>query len=208
MKSESDLLQSLREFDGGDMVAGAQHPGPQDTELARVACMSAAIAAMITAVFGVLGTLFAPVLTSRVASRQRTAEHQVAEERRLFEERRSAYISMNRATGHFHTLLKDALHRTRDGVYTDEDRVHLEEGRRDYRDRYAEAQMIVPEVVLDASRELNVVLAGTDAALKRIDRGLSRDGETADRLLLDLKAADPRLTALRRVMRQDLGVSG
>ncbi|WP_406462143.1 hypothetical protein OHB07_11335 [Streptomyces sp. NBC_00111] len=168
--------------------------------------MSAAIAAMITAGFGVLGTLFAPVLTHRVTSRQRMSEQQVEERRRLFEERRAAYISMNRATGHFHTLLKDALHRTRDGVYTDDDRDRLEEGRRDYRDRYAEAQMIVPETVLDASRELNVVLAGTDAALKRIDRGLPRDGETADQLLVDLKAADPKLSAMRRIMRQDLGV--
>ncbi|WP_203185931.1 hypothetical protein [Streptomyces pratensis] len=169
--------------------------------------MSAAIAAMITAVVGVLGTLFAPLITSWVTKRQRTAESRVEDQRRLFEDRRTAYTSMNRATGHFHTLLKDALHRTRDGVYTDDDRARLEEGRRDYRDRYAEAQMIVPEAVLDSSRELNVVLASVDAALKRIDRGLPRDGETAGQLLLDLKAADPKLTAMHRLMRQDLGVS-
>ncbi|MFI2782586.1 hypothetical protein [Streptomyces sp. ALB3] len=168
--------------------------------------MSAAIAAMITAVVGVLGTLFAPVVTSGMTRRQRAAELGVEERRRSFEDRRTAYTSMNRATRHFHTLLKDALHRTRDGVCTDEDRALLEEGRRDYRDRYAEAQMIVPDAVLAASREVNVVLAGVDAALKRIDRGLPREGETAGQLLLDLKAADPRLTALHRLMRQDLGI--
>ncbi|MCX4415324.1 hypothetical protein OOK43_18825 [[Kitasatospora] papulosa] len=170
--------------------------------------MSAAIAAMVTAVVGVLGTLFAPLVASRVTKRQRDAEGLVEERRRLLEERRTAYTSMNRATSHFHTLLKDALHRTRDGVLTDEDRERLEEGRRDYRARYAEAQMIVPEAVLDSSREVNVVLAGVDAALKRVDRGVPRDGETAVRLLLDLKAADPKLTAMHRLMRQDLGVSG
>ncbi|MFB4424883.1 hypothetical protein C5F59_027855 [Streptomyces sp. QL37] len=169
--------------------------------------MSAAVAAMVAAVVGVLGTLFAPVTTSWVTRRQRTADELAEERRRNFEDRRTAYTSMNRATGHFHTLLKDALHRMRDGVYTDEDRTRLEEGRRDYRDRYAEAQMIVPGTVLAASRELNVVLAGVDAALKRVDRGLSRDGETAGRLLLDLKAADPQLTAMHRLMRQDLGIS-
>ena len=47
-----------------------------------------------------------------------------------------------------------------------------------------------------------------DAALKRVDRGVPRDGETAVRLLLDLKAADAKLTAMHRLMRQDLGVSG
>ncbi|MEV6261944.1 hypothetical protein AB0M42_14500 [Streptomyces sp. NPDC051784] len=168
--------------------------------------MSAAIAAMITAVFGVLGTLFAPVITGRTARRQRSVELRAEEHRRFLDERRASYIAMNRATGHFHTLLKDALHRIRDGVCTDEDRTALEEARRDYRDRYAEAQMIVPGTVLAASRELNVVLAGTDAALKRIDRGQARDGETAERLLLDIKAADPKLAALHRVMRENLGI--
>ncbi|MDF6021401.1 hypothetical protein [Streptomyces sp. JH34] len=170
--------------------------------------MSAAIAAMVTAVVGVLGTLFAPLVASWVTKRQRTAEGLVEERRRLLEERRTAYTSMNRATSHFHTLLKDALHRARDGVLTDDDRAQLEEGRRDYRARYAEAQMIVPEAVLDSSREVNVVLAGVDAALKRIDRGVPRGGETAVQLLLDLRAADPKLTAMHRLMRQDLGVSG
>ncbi|MFJ8857075.1 hypothetical protein ACIRD8_01455 [Streptomyces sp. NPDC102451] len=169
--------------------------------------MSAAIAAMLTAVVGVLGTLFAPLITSWVTRRQRTTEIRAEEQRRSFEDRRTAYTAMNRATRHFHTLLKDALHRMRDGVYTDDDRVQLEEGRRDYRDRYAEAQMIVPATVLAASRDINVVLAGVDAALKRIDRGLPRDGETADQLLQDLKAADPELTAMRRIMRQDLGIA-
>ncbi|MFE6090595.1 hypothetical protein ACFQ7M_01210 [Streptomyces massasporeus] len=46
---------------------------------------------------------------------------------------------MNRASRQFHTLLKDALHRLRDGVYGDAERDQLEETRRDYRDRYAQA---------------------------------------------------------------------
>ncbi|MFD3919707.1 hypothetical protein [Streptomyces sp. NPDC058595] len=169
--------------------------------------MSAATAAMLTGVVGVLGTLLAPLVTSWVTRRQRAEEAGAEEKRRDHEERRAAYTSMNRASRHFHTLLKDALHRLRDGVYTDDDRAQVEEGRRDYRDRYAEAQMIVPDAVIVASRELNVVLAEVDAVVKRIDRGLARDGETADRTLLRLKAAEPRLTAMRRVMRQDLGVT-
>ncbi|MEU4891153.1 hypothetical protein AB0B12_03815 [Streptomyces sp. NPDC044780] len=168
--------------------------------------MSAVIAAMITAIVGVLGTLFAPLLQQRLTARQRAEDAQAEERRRRFEERRAAYIAMNRASRQFHTLLKDALHRIRDDVYADEDRVRLEEARRDYRDRYAEAQMIVPERVLDASRDLNTVLAGIDAAAKRIDRGLARDGETAAAVLLELKEAEPRLTAMRRLMREDLGV--
>ena len=169
--------------------------------------MTAAVTAMITAVVGVLGTLFAPVLSQRLTARQRADQAELAERRRQFEERRTAYTHMNRASRQFHTLLKDALHRLRDGVYTEQERDQLEEARRDYRDRYAEAQMVVPERILEASRMLNTVLAGIDAELKRLDRGLARDGESADQALLDLKEAEPRLSAMRRLMREDLGVA-
>lgn len=168
--------------------------------------MSAAVTAMITAVVGVLGTLLAPVLAQRAADRRRAAEAADADSRRTFEERRDTYTAMNRASRHFHTLLKDALHRIRDGVYEAEDRVAVEDCRRDYRDQYARAQMIVPQRILDASRELNVVLADVDAAVKRIDRGRPKDGETAESLTLALKAAEPKLTAMRRLMRADLGL--
>ncbi|MFE3886291.1 hypothetical protein ACFXPQ_25835 [Streptomyces lydicus] len=169
--------------------------------------MGATTAAMITAIVGVLGTLLAPLVAIGATKRQRAQELRTEESRRLFEERRAAYTAMNRASRHFHTMLKDALHRLRDGVYTDDDRAQVEEARRDYRDRYAEAQMIVPQAVLTASRELNVVLAGIDATAKRIDRGLSREGESADQALLGLKAAEPALTTMRRIMREDLGVA-
>ncbi|MGW1256362.1 hypothetical protein ACWD5Q_14600 [Streptomyces sp. NPDC002513] len=169
--------------------------------------MGAATAAMVTAIVGVLGTLFAPLVTTWATKRQRAEESRAEEAKRRFEERRAAYTAMNRASRHFHTMLKDALHRLRDGVYTDEDRGQVEEARRDYRDRYAEAQMIVPEAVLTASREVNVVLAAVDAVAKRIDRGLTREGDSADQALRDLKAAEPKLTAMRRVMREDLGMA-
>lgn len=169
--------------------------------------MTAAVTAMITAVVGVLGTLFAPVLSQRLTSRQRAEEAGLAERRRLFEDRRAAYTAMNRASRQFHTLLKDALHRLRDDVYTDHDREQLEEVRREYRDRYAEAQMVVPERILQASRAVNQVLAGIDAVVKRLDRGRARDGESAVQALLDLKEAEPRLSEMRRLMREDLGVA-
>ncbi|KOV91671.1 hypothetical protein ADK65_35285 [Streptomyces sp. NRRL B-1140] len=168
--------------------------------------MTAAVTAMITAVVGVLGTLLAPVLSQRFSARQRDEETRADERRRRFEERRDAYTAMNRASRQFHTLLKDALHRLRDGVYGDAERDQLEETRRDYRDRYAEAQMIVPERILDASRSVNEVLAGIDTAVKRLDRGVARDGESAEGALRELKEAEPRLSAMRRLMREDLGV--
>ncbi|GAA3166866.1 MULTISPECIES: hypothetical protein [Streptomyces] len=169
--------------------------------------MSAVIAAMITAVVGVLGTLFAPLLTHHITRRQRTEEAEQEAARRSLEERRAAYTALNRASRQFHTLLKDALHRLRDDVYGAHEREQTEEARLEYRDRYAEAQMIVPEAVLVASRDVNRVLARADAVVKRLDRGRADDGESADRALTDLKAAQPALSVLSAVMRRDLGVA-
>lgn len=168
--------------------------------------MGAATAAMVTAVVGVLGTLLAPLVATWATKRRQAEEDAAAERRRLFDDRRAAYTAMNRASRHFHTVLKDALHRLRDGVYADEDRVQVEEARRDYRDRYAEAQMIVPEAVLAASRDLNTVLAAVDATVKRLDRGLAREGESVPGAHSALDSAAPKLTALRRLMREDLGI--
>ncbi|MDX3238707.1 hypothetical protein PV392_24055 [Streptomyces sp. ME03-5709C] len=169
--------------------------------------MNATLGAMVTGVVGVLGTLFAPVLAQRADDRRRRAEAAAAERLRRFEERRAAYTLMNRASRQFHTLLKDALHRIRDGVYSAEERDQVEESRREYRDRYAEAQMIVPERVLAASRDVNRVLAAADAAAKRLDRGLARDGESPQSALEDLRDAEPLLRTLQRLMREDLGVT-
>ncbi|MEU3461202.1 hypothetical protein ABZ721_14795 [Streptomyces sp. NPDC006733] len=168
--------------------------------------MGVAIAAMVTAVVGVLGTLLAPLIAQRSAAAQRAQETVETDRRRTFEERRAAYTAMNRASRQFHTLLKDALHRLRDGVYTPEDRALVEETRRDYRDRYAEAQMIVPQRILEASRDLNSVLAAADAAAKRLDRGVAPHAESPETALSDLQAAEPKLTALHLLMRLDLGI--
>ncbi|GHB37365.1 hypothetical protein GCM10010331_26030 [Streptomyces xanthochromogenes] len=168
--------------------------------------MSDALATAITAAAGLGGALLGAVLPQRFNVRERAAEAELADRRRSFEERREAYTAMNRASEQFHTLLKDALHRMRDGVYTDEDRTRLEESRRDYRDRYASAQMIVPLRILEASRELNRVLAGVDAAAKRIDRGLAREGESAEELIVTVRQAEPRLVTMRTLMRADLGI--
>ena len=173
---------------------------------ARVIQVSADVTAMITAIVGVLGTLSAPLLLQRMSARQGEQQAAADERRRHFEERRAAYTTMNRACREFNTMLKDALHRIRDGAYSDSDRAEVENIRRTYRDRYAEIQMIVPERVIDAVRAVNRILAEADAAAKRLDRGIPRDNETADLVLAALKDVEPKLTELTYIMRADLGV--
>jgi len=168
--------------------------------------MTPAIAAMVTAVVGVFGTLSAPLVGQFLTRRHSREKDHAAEIRRNFEERRAAYTAMNRASREFDTVLKDALHRLRDKAYSADERTEVENIRRAYRDRYAEIQMIVPQRVLDASRAVNSVLGEVDAAVKRLDRGRQRDGETPESVLADLKEADPRLRTLTEMMREDLGV--
>ena len=168
--------------------------------------MTPAIAAMVTAVVGVFGTLSAALLGQFLTGRHSRDKDRAAEIRRNFEERRTAYTAMNRASRDFDTVLKDALHRLRDNAYGVEERTEVENIRRAYRDRYAEIQMLVPARVLDASRAVNAVLAEVDAAVKRLDRKRQREGETPEGVLSDLKEASPRLRALTELMREDLGV--
>src|SRR5262249_5125320 len=132
--------------------------------------MTPAIAAMVTAVVGVFGTLSAPLFGQFLTGRRTREKDRAAEIRRNFEERRAAYTAMNLASREFDTILKDALHRLRDNAYSAEERTGVENVRRAYRDRYAEIQMIVPQRVLDASRAVNSVLADVDAAVKRVER--------------------------------------
>jgi hypothetical protein len=82
-------------------------------------------------------------------------EGRVIEERKLaFVERRAAYAAINRASRDFHDGLIYAVHRLRDGEYTKQDQAEIEHLRREYRGRYAEAQMFVSEVILDLSRDI------------------------------------------------------
>jgi len=162
---------------------------------------------VITAVVGVLGTLLAPLITHRVAARERADERAEADRVRGLQERRDAYTEMNRDARQFSTLLKDATHRLRDGVYGDEERTALEQARLRHRDRYAEAQMVAPERILDAARAVNGVLGEVDAGVKRIDRRAAHETETSDALRRRLvEEGDPLLAQMRRLMREDLGV--
>ena len=139
---------------------------------------------------------------------QRERDERVTEERKLaFVERRAAYAAINRASRAFHDGLKYAVHRLRDGEYTKEDRAEIEHLRRDYRSRYAEAQMFVSEAMLDMAREINRLLAEVDAAVKRIvEQGVQQPSELAESLRVNqLQEAQRKLSYFTSVMRADLG---
>jgi len=138
---------------------------------------------------------------------EREREDRVTEERKLaFVERRAAYAAVNRASRDFLDGLKYAVHRLRDGVYTKHEQVEIERLRREYRGRYAEAQMYVSKSILDLSRDINTVLAEVDAVVKRIVEGVPNPGGTPESLRVNqLRDAEGKIRDFTRVMRTDLG---
>jgi len=138
---------------------------------------------------------------------QREHDERVTEERKLaFVERRAAYAAINRATRDFHDGLKYAVNRLRDGNYTKEDRADIERLRREYRGRYAEAQMFVSESILELSRDINSLLVRVDAAVKRLAGSKARPGEEPESLrIVHLKVAEEKIRNFTVVMRADLG---
>jgi hypothetical protein len=144
---------------------------------------------------------------ARLEQWQREREERVTEERKLaFVERRTAYAAINRATRDFHDGLKYAVHRLQDENYTKEERADIERLRREYRGRYAEAQMFVSESILELSRDINSLLIRVDAAVKRIVVGKARPGDEPERLrVTQLKTAEEKIRSFTSVMRDDLG---
>ncbi|MDQ0757709.1 hypothetical protein [Streptomyces canus] len=155
------------------------------------------------AVVGVAGTLGAAVLTQSRADRARRLENL---EQNL-ERRRTCYITLNTSARQYLTAMSNYLH----ALENDEDvpacLESLEAARLAYRDSYAEAQMVVPNVVFDASR----------AAKKELNHfygDLKRYGADPSAYASELADLHPRLHdvvwrsvgALRRSMRVDLGV--
>jgi len=140
---------------------------------------------------------------------EREREERVTEERKLaFVERRAAYAAVNRASRDFLDALKFAVHRLRDGAYTNQQQAETERVRREYRGRYAEAQMYVSESMLNLSRDINTILAEVDAVVKRIVEGIPNPGGSPESLRVSqLKDAEGKIREFTRIMRADLGLT-
>ena len=94
---------------------------------------------------GVAGTLGAAVLTQSRADRARRMESQSES----LERRRTCYVTLNTAARQYLTEMGNYLHALQHDEGAAASLENLEAARMTYRDSYAEAQMIVPTVVLD-----------------------------------------------------------
>ncbi|MBE9500447.1 MULTISPECIES: hypothetical protein [Streptomyces] len=167
--------------------------------------------APVVAVVGVVGTLLSALLTQRAADRSRRREQDRAEElwqrRSQAQELRSCYVALNTSARQYLAALTDQLHalgRTEDLASA---RQRLTEARDLYRDVYAEAQLRVPERVLDVAGDLSRELGAVYGAVRRLDEGAPRDGDSPSAAQRRIDALWGRLRQARREMRAELGVS-
>ncbi|MCT9075987.1 hypothetical protein [Streptomyces fulvoviolaceus] len=167
--------------------------------------------ALLVAVAGVVGTLLSALLTQRAADRSRQREQERAEQLRKrrseAQELRSCYVALNTSARQYLSALTDHLH----ALGRDEDlrsvRQRLTEARDQHRDAYAEAQMRVPERVLELAGGLSHGLGAVYGMVRRLDDGVPRAGDSPAAVQAGIDALWGGLRAMRRALRADLGAS-
>lgn len=181
--------------------------------------VTAADGAIIVAAVGVLGTLLSPLISSWVSIRGKQQEFEFSlrdkndkrlrnEAREAFAERRNCYISLNAAVRDYHASLRASSHSVEAGRPREGYDELLIKVRGEYRFRYAEAQMIVPDRILEIARQIHAILADAYGMLRRLEEGLASEGETPQAVRSLLDTAWEPLRNLRSEMRSDLGVGG
>ncbi|MGW4674377.1 hypothetical protein [Streptomyces sp. NPDC004324] len=167
---------------------------------------------------GIVGTLTSALLTQHStnnnklrelerADQQRRDERVYETEQATIESRRACYVALNIAARLYQTALTNYLVAIRSGAVTDEIRTDVDETRREHRARHAEAQMLVPDAVLVAAGTVNSHLSNLYGVLRRIDIGESEQGETIEVAAEMRSGTWAVLSAMRTIMRRDLGVA-
>lgn len=176
--------------------------------------MGAGTVAVLVAGMGVLGTLLAPLATAWVSARTRSQEFEL---RRLadgdarlhesmaadLERRRATYIALNTSARLWRIRLMEDLNRfpDRPGPSTE-----TNEARLSFQNDFAQAQMLVPDGVLDAANRVRVALADAYKRFARLDETLAPGDHTHEELRASLLEMWHEITQMQAVMRKDLGV--
>ncbi|WP_257001561.1 hypothetical protein [Streptomyces albidoflavus] len=139
------------------------------------------VTAVSVAVVGVVGTLLSALLTQRAADRSRQRERERAELARECRgellDVRTCYVALNTATRQYLAARTDQVHALRrDG--SGPVRQRLTAARDQHRDVYAEAQLHVPDPVLDLAGQLSRELGAVYGMVKRLDAGAPREGDS------------------------------
>lgn len=177
--------------------------------------MSTEVIALLVAVVGVAGTLLAPITTAWVSSRSRRQEFELqqrSEQTRRhiddaqanLERRRDMYVTLNSGARRYRFRMMEDLYAIRSGADPDP---ATEVIRVEFQDAYAQAQMLVPDNVLQPCQAVRVALAEAKKLLDALIEDSAHDQrkwQESHTFLIEMWDA---IMAMQLAMRQDLGIS-
>lgn len=187
--------------------------------------MSADVTTVVVAVLGAIGTLSSPLLTQWVGNRAKRQEFELEAQRRqedrheesrrsVLRERRAIYAQINTAARQYEQAIYEYLRVISEVAPTPEQPAELTEARESFRELYSDAQMIIPDNVLAAAMEVSAGLGEAYGKARRLEERLSGGGAVDDpEETIEAARAYCHhdvyglIINLRRLMRQDLGVS-
>ncbi|WP_149261567.1 hypothetical protein [Actinomadura sp. K4S16] len=176
------------------------------------------VTTLLAAVIAVIGTVVGSIYAQRTALRsrqqefnlakiQRQEEYELAQRRADLEQRRACYVALNIAIRRYGAAINSFLFALRKGDGGEGVRAELEESRRLYIERHAEAQMTVPGHVLEAAGVVRWCLGRWYAMAKRLESGDVRDDDSFDAAFDRGEQFWGYNGRLRSVMRSDLGIA-
>ncbi|MDH6125934.1 hypothetical protein [Kitasatospora sp. GP82] len=176
-----------------------------------------AVITLVVAVFGVMGTLLAPLLAQRAQAQvskddferqQLAAQTQWDREQRQanLAQRRACYVATNAAYRRYRVEIMKFLWCSHQGGVTEQDRDVLEQARQAHHAAFAEAQMVASRAVLE---QLDVVTQALSEAYRKtqcLHEGNPDPNGSFDEIRDYLKWLWERWEEMRSVMRVDLGI--
>ncbi|MFE2299106.1 hypothetical protein ACFXAW_12975 [Streptomyces sp. NPDC059445] len=173
--------------------------------------------ALLAAVVGVTGTLFAPVLSQRLVARvqreQFERQQQIAHSqwmrdlnRAELAQRRTCYAATNAAYRHYRLQLTKFLYHVHRGDVTGAVREELEVARHSHHAAYAEAQMVASAAVLG---ELDIVANALSECYRKtkcLEEGNPAPNGSFDEIYAELHQLRELWELMRGMMRRDLGI--
>jgi hypothetical protein len=180
---------------------------------------------LAVAAAGLAGTLTSPLLAQRIASlvkrqefefqdRQQREEREAARQQAALELKRSIYASLNTASRQYQQELEEYIHLLKESSLDEGADAGLAGARKRFRDLYSEAQMIIPDPVLEASVEVSAALGKAYGMTRRLELGKPRTSQESGTETMEMARREAhvivynRIVEMRRLMREDLGVSG
>jgi hypothetical protein len=182
------------------------------------AAVSSSISALVVAIVGVFGTLFAPIVGQRLTARTRREEFErdrdhksdeyVREQQRArFSEKRNCYLSLSISAGRYRSELMRYLHKVRIKTLDENARPTLEETRYRFLASVYETRLTGRLKVVERLDTLREEIAKAYAATMNLAEGNPGPNGSFDEIRASISVVwDRAWPPLLIAMREDLGI--